>query len=46
MAAIEHIRKPLQARQALRTSEAVIAASLAENTLVDTSLKNAMERLR
>ncbi|WP_145539464.1 patatin-like phospholipase family protein [Yersinia kristensenii] len=46
MAAIEHIRKPLQARQALRTSEAVIAASFAENTLVDASLKNVMDRLK
>lgn len=44
--AIERIRKPLQARQTLRTSEVVVETSLVGNALADAELKNAMGRLK
>lgn len=46
LAAIERIRKPLAARQSLRTSEAAVANSLAGNAQIDSALKSAMSRLK
>lgn len=46
LAAIERIRKPLQARQSLRASEAAIESSLARNAAADATLSNAMSRLK
>ena len=46
LAAIERIRKPLQARQSLRTSEAAVESSLASNVQADSVLSSAMSRLK
>lgn len=46
LAAIERIRKPLQARQALRTAEDAVTRSLAKNTEADSALSDAMSRLK
>lgn len=46
MLAMEHIRKPLAARQALTRSEAVLQKSLDITEGADSALRNAMARLK
>lgn len=46
LTAIERIRKPLIARQSLRTSEAAVAISMTCNVQTDSALKSAMSRLK
>lgn len=46
IAAIEHIRKPLAARQTQKTSEEVLKTSLSENDRTNSVLKSAMARLK
>ncbi|MEQ9831384.1 patatin-like phospholipase family protein [Pectobacterium versatile] len=46
MAAIQHIRKPLAARQTLKTSEDMLKTSLSENDRTNSVLKGAMARLK
>ncbi|MEL6058437.1 hypothetical protein J4G40_21560 [Escherichia coli] len=45
-AALEHIRKPLAARQALTRSEAVLQKSLDITEEADLALRNAMARIK
>lgn len=46
MLAMEHIRKPLAARQALTRSEAVLQKSLDITEEADLALRNAMARIK
>ncbi len=46
MSVIGRIQKPLQARQALRTSEVIVSDSQDRNIQTDMALKNAMDRLK
>ena len=46
LAAIDRIRKPLQARQSLRASGEALSESLAGNAPADAALKSAMSRLK
>uniref|UniRef100_UPI00202D0D41 hypothetical protein n=1 Tax=Escherichia coli TaxID=562 RepID=UPI00202D0D41 len=46
MLLIEHIRKPLEGRQALTRSEAVLQKSLDITEEADLALRNAMARIK
>ncbi|EHY7644093.1 patatin-like phospholipase family protein, partial [Escherichia coli] len=46
MLTMEHIRKPLAARQALTRSETVLQKSLEKTEEADSALRNAMARLK